>query len=490
MKMQKKQGRLERRAYGIVLTAVFVAAVVILNVLVMAFSDFYGWYFYVTPQYMHETGGMSDAFLENEDKQQVDIIFCMERDALEADTVYNLVLQTARQMEADYDFIRVVDNKNIYLDPQDFTRYQTVYDQDGNLIGKQTITKDSVIFDAGDNFTVFRMSDFFFLSSEQVIESYNGEEAMASGIRYVLDDTRPIAYFTQGHGEQLSSAYIQMFACAGYDVRMIDLSRDKIDARATIIVCMNPLYDFEKAAAGSGLHTDMESLENFLLRGGSFYLFLDPYVKDLKNLSGLIASYGLSVDDSILRVQAEDAVSIDGYAFMPSYAQSKAASVIASSVQEACSARPFAKDVAPLILNADNERGALLEPLLNAGNMATPYQSTEPSGAAGIYPFSALASASEESGGGKIFLMSGIFMTAQDILQSDQRANRDFFYSVMEYTEGKSTPRGATVLVFESMLLENLTVGESNRYTRILTLWLPLAVMTTGIFIVKKRKRA
>ena len=81
-------------------------------------------------------------------------------------------------------------------------------------------------------------------------------------------------------------------------------------------------------------------------------------------------------------------------------------------------------------------------------------------------------------------------MTAQDILQSDQRANRDFFYSLLEYTEDASTPKGATTLVFQSTLLEDLTIAESNRYTRILVLWVPLAIVGCGTVIVLKRKRA
>ncbi|MBR6795294.1 MAG: hypothetical protein IKM52_04200, partial [Clostridia bacterium] len=67
---------------------------------------------------------------------------------------------------------------------------------------------------------------------------------------------------------------------------------------------------------------------------------------------------------------------------------------------------------------------------------------------------------------------------------------RDFFYSLLEYTEEAKTPTGATTLVFESTLLENLTIAESNRYARILILWVPLAVTLVGAVLLLKRKRA
>ena len=140
-----------------------------------------------------------------------------------------------------------------------------------------------------------------------------------------------------------------------------------------------------------------------------------------------------------------------------------------------------------MLLQEQNKRGYAVSPLLCAGTDSVPYKNGEVVGGAGSYPFAAL---SESEGGGCVTLFSGVFMTAQDILQSDQRANRDFFYSLLEYTEDARTPKGATTLVFQSTLLENLTIAESNRYTRILVLWIPLAIALCGAAVILKRKRA
>ena len=489
MNKLKAEGRLARNLYATALTAVFVALLVVLNVIVFALTEFYGWYFYVTPQYKHEADGIAASYFDNADNQQVDIFFCMEKDDLEADTVYNLVWQTACQYEKKYSFINI-ENVNIYLDPQKVNRFKNVYDADGNQIGEQNITRDTVIFSSGDRFTVFRMSDFFFLQEDQRIDAYNGEEFMASGIRYVLDSSRPIVYFTTGHGEQISSAYAQLFVCAGYEMRVIDLSQEEnvLDERAEIIVCMNPLYDFEKAAQDSGLHTDIDRLQEFIDNGGNFQLFLDPYVSGLDNLSAFISGYGLCVNQGvILRADDDDAVSLDGYTMMPTYASSVAATEIKALVSTSSSSRLIAREVSPLLLDDKNAQGFTVEALLCAGTASIPYQNGEAVGKADNHPFAALSSKKD---GGQVALFSGVFMTAQDILQSDQRANRDFFYSLLEYTEDASTPKGATTLVFQSTLLEDLTIAESNRYARILILWVPLAVTLVGAVIIFKRKRA
>lgn len=489
MNKEKTEGRVGRQMYAAALTAAFIAVLVVFNVIVLALTEFYGWYVYVAPQYKHQADGIAESYFENTENKQIDVIFCMEKEDLESDTVYNLVWQTACQYKERYSFVNIK-NVNIYLDPQEVSRFRTVYDSDGNKVGEQTITRDTVIFSSGDRFTVFRMSDFFFLTSERMIDAYNGEEFMASGIRYVLDSSRPIVYFTTGHGEQISSAYAQLFVCAGYETRVIDLSQEEaeLDERASVIVCMNPLYDFEKAAQDSGLRTDVDRLETFIEDGGSFYLFLDPYVRGLENLLEFMDGYGLEISEGrILRADTEDAVSIDGYTLMPTYASGEAANSIKTLVDSASSSRLIAKEVSPLVLNAENPRGFSVQPLLYAGSSSVPYEGSKAVGEAGKYPFAALSS---QEDGGHIALFSGVFMTAQDILQSDQRANRDFFYSLLEYTEDASTPKGATTLVFQSTLLEDLTIAESNRYTRILVLWVPLAIVGCGTVIVLKRKRA
>ena len=489
MNQHKTEGRIGRHLHAASLTAAFIAVLVVLNVIVFALTEFYGWYVYVAPQYEHRAEGVAASYFENEKDKKVDVIFCMEEDDLRNDIVYNLVWQTACQYKEKYAFINIK-NINIYLEPQEVNRFKEVYDSDGNKIGEQNITRDTVIFSSGDRFTVFRMSDFFFLTSEQRITAYNGEEFMASGIRYVLDDVRPIVYFTTGHGEQISSAYAQLFVCAGYEMRTIDLSREEsvLDERASVLVCMNPLYDFEKAAEDSGLHTDIDRLEEFIRKGGTFQLFLDPYVRGLDNLSGLLHTYGLSMKNgTVLRADEKDAVSIDGYTLMPTYASGDAADRIEALVGEVSSSRLIAKEVSPLTLQEKNDKGFSVQPLLYAGNLSVPYENGKAVGEEGAYPFAALSS---QKNGGSVALFSGMFMTAQDILQSDQRANRDFFYSLLEYTEEAKTPKGATTLVFESTLLENLTIAESNRYARILILWVPLAVTLVGAVLLLKRKRA
>ncbi len=480
------KSRLTRASYGGAITIFVILLALFANGIVYSLAEHYGWYFYAEPRYEHRAGNVDDAYLGHDEGEHVKIIFCEERENIEREVTYNLVYQTALQMKEKYSFVDIK-HVNIYLDPNEVEPYRTVYSEDGEKTGTRSITKETVIFDSGERFIAMDLSDFYFLSSDRYIESYNGEEAMAGAMRYVLTETLPIAYLTVGHGEQLASGFVQMLSYAGYDVRVIDLSSETIDPRASLVVCMYPLYDFEKAAEGSGLVTDMEAITDFVERGGSFYCFLDPYVQKPARLCEFLASYGIETGDTVLRADASDAVSTDGYSFMPHFADSETGNRLSAAVSRVTDARMLAREVAPLALSQSNAQGARVDEILVSGDGTQPTKGGESVGDVGRYPFAALSSRED---GGSVFVMSGVYMTAQDLLRSDQRGNRDFFYALMQETGDIRAPLGATTLMMnDSVLLEGLTMGTAHFYTRILVLWLPIAVVAVGAFVLLRRKR-
>lgn len=484
MKTKETQGRREFRLYSLVLTLAVLLAVVVFNVALGALAEAEGWYFYTAPQYAHEANGLPDNYFGDTQDKSVSILFCAEEEALTADSVSNLVWQTAAQFARKYTFINVK-TVNIYLDPQEVEPYRPVYDAEGTLQEMKDISKESVIFVCGERHIVLSLSDFFFLDSQRYITAYNGEEAMAQGIRYVLHDVRPVAAFTVGHGETIAPAYASLLAYAGYDVRTVDLATEELHPLTEIVVCMQPLYDFEQAAEGSGLRTEMERIEDFLADGGSLQLFLDPYAGRLEKVDALLASFGLSAGEAVLRADNQSAVSIDGYTFMPDFADNTLATAVKNKTDAATDARLVVKDAGVVTVGTPT-KDATVYPLLTAN--ATPYREGEPVGEEDNLCLAARAELSGENGG-SVLLVNGIYLTAGDVLESDGRANRDFFYAYLEETEAQRSPLGATTLVFESTLLEDLTLGEANRYARILVLWFPLVLLLCGTVILVRRRR-
>ena len=77
---------------GAAMTAVFIAAIIAVNVVIYGLASHFGWYFHAGESYEHTIGHATDAYLsEVSDRGDVRILFCDAADTLEADVIYNLV---------------------------------------------------------------------------------------------------------------------------------------------------------------------------------------------------------------------------------------------------------------------------------------------------------------------------------------------------------------------------------------------------------------
>ena len=94
--------------------AVFIGAVMLLNFIVYALAVKFEWYIYAEESYEHTIGTASDVLFSENEQKDVEIIFCMEQDELSSDVIYDIVWQTALQLEQKHDFITII-NVNIYL---------------------------------------------------------------------------------------------------------------------------------------------------------------------------------------------------------------------------------------------------------------------------------------------------------------------------------------------------------------------------------------
>lgn len=182
---------------GAAMTAVFIAAIIAVNVVIYGLASHFGWYFHAGESYEHTIGHATDAYLsEVSDRGDVRILFCDAADTLEADVIYNLVWQTARQYAERYGFLHI-ENINIYTNPERVEPYKYQREEDGSYTidpetGKRVqinrISTSSVILVSDTDYAVLAMESFFVLDSERTITAYSGEEVFAAMIRRVLTE--------------------------------------------------------------------------------------------------------------------------------------------------------------------------------------------------------------------------------------------------------------------------------------------------------------
>ena len=465
--------------------AVFVGAVILLNFIVYALAVKFEWYIYAEESYEHTIGTASDVLFSENEQKDVEIIFCMEQDELSSDVIYDLVWQTALQLEQKHDFV-TVSNVNIYLQPSKVAKYKYTTHEDGSKT-RNVISTSSVIFVCGEEFRVETLSSFFVLDSEGRVQSYNGEEFMLSCIKWVQTDDHPIAYFTHTHGENFTGlmAFYNILTACGYELRTIDLASEKLDERASLVIISNPLYDIEKAAEGSGIVSDAEQLDAFLSRGGTLFVSIDPYIKSpLTQLRAYLSSWGMDTNPSII-TDTENSITHDGYTLVAKYAQNGLGREIADDVAKYNTSQTILRDASPITLTQKD--GVQTSEIVSSYPSAKSYYGGSLYSDGGNFTLLAV-SERDEGRGGRVILSSGAYLLANDVLNSSVYSNRELILSLLEHSDAPYAVKGASVLPISSTMLEGLTASAARAYAVVLIGVIPALVALFGILYLARRK--
>ena len=484
---EQMPSRESRRFAGAAFVAAVLVALVLVNVIINALAARFSWYLYTEERYEHTIGNAADAVLRDvPDGKTVKVLFCMAEDKMEADTVYALVLNTFRQLEARYDFIEI-DFVNIYLRPDLVAPFRETAEEGI----KNTITEQSVILVSGEdrkNYRVENLQSFFVLDGEQRITAYNGEEIAVSCVAWVLAEHHPLAGFTVGHGENQSDllAFYTALVASGYEIRLLDLNED-IPEGMELIVIANPRWDFLRGAEGSGVESELDRLEAFLADGGALFVSLDPYAKaPLNGLRAFLAERGLAATQDVIR-DPQNSITTDGYTLVTEFAPSAFGGAITARLGAFGTSRAIVREASVLsLLSVD---GYTVEPILLSSAASQSYRNGVMTSGDGSFPV--LAVSKKALDGGKtetVFLSSSVYFLANDVMNSAIYANRDVVLASIEKASGNPTPVGCDVLSIEQSRLEDLTMGEARLYTLLVAVVAPLVVSAVGIFIIVRRK--
>ena len=447
-------------------------------------------------------GHATDAYLsEVADRGEVRLLFCSSADALEADAVYNLVWQTAKQYAERYDFLKI-ENINIYTNPELVKPYKyrreadgsyTVDPENGGLVKINDISTASVIFVSDTDFAVLTMESFFVLATDKTITAYSGEEVTAAMIRRVLTTERPIAYFTTKHGETYSAAFNRRLLFAGYNAREIDLWQETPEVGdGNILVISNPRYDLDRGDASAGVRGELDRMEEFLSAGGSVYIMLDPLLTGTTGLEKFLGDWGITPRrivegdrrDAVTVRDSANAVTTDGYGLVTSFGDSDLAREISREMEAAGAGRVIVREAMPLDLT--EREGKTVSSLLTASATATAHANGKTVDSAGGYTVAAVSR--DNTTGGGVFAVGSVFLTAQDTITTNEYGNKDLIFLVFRHLSGAAVPIGTTYLLFSSGTLEGLTMRAARLWTVLVAVIVPVAVGATGFVLVRRRR--
>ena len=482
------------------LTTAIIAVTLAVNVLFYVLTIFLG--LYIVPKEKDETAlsGATDTLFEQaiNDKRKVKISFCYPEEDLKTHDTGAFVYKTALEFQKRYpefieiEYINIITKRNSKGEMVNLSAYQK--DMRGN---DTPIYRSSVIFESTtatkhnyivitDTASAVGFSNFYTLNSSGEATSYSGEEFMAAMISWVLQDEHKTAYLTTSHSEQADVSFANLLSAAGYYIDVINLKESEVPEDAGLVVISNPRSDFERAAEGSSVRTEIERLGSYVKGGGNLYVTLDPYVKRLAVLESFLSECGISF--SVLASESgyhrnivkdsNNAITADGFTLVADYAEGDISSAIEQRVDFFTDGGVIIREASALELS----EGA--KPLLISSSASVCEADGKTTSTGGKY----CVAAYNDIGEGRVMVVPSIYISVADALITNGYANKEFLFASFEYLFGaKGMPYGCRAVLYDTQTLENLTMGTARLYTAII-LAIPTAIAVVGSVIIIRRK--
>lgn len=482
------------------MTALVISVLIVFNIVLYAVVEMFGLYAHREEKMDLTLSGMTDALFEDAIKggREVTITFCQYREDLEEHETGKFVYKTAQYFAERYpeliklrfvNIITMVDQDTELL-VDNLNDYRT--DMKGN---DTSLHGTSVIFESGRNYRVITdtystggYADFYTLDREGYATSYNGEEVMAAMISWVLAEEHKVAYFTQYHGEIVDIAFSNLLACAGYYIDMVDLRKEEIKEDADLLVISNPTSDFEQ---GSGIRTEMERIRTYAENGGNILVTLDPYARVLPVFEAFLLEHGIELATTPSKTgeklrnivkDPQNAITTDGFTLVTDFTNDPLAQKISEKVDKYSDGNVIVKSAGAFNLTGN------AKPLLVSSGSSVAEAAGATVSKGGSYCVAAYSETATENGSSKIVAISSIYVGAADALVSNGYTNKDFLYALFEEGFGGGRmPYGCKVSLYDTLTLENLTLGTARIYTALI-LFIPLALAITGTVIIVRRK--
>ncbi len=315
-KTEKRPSDKRNLKYGslsVTITVIFVALVIVLNVIATSLSSVYGWYTDMTSAGLYS---LSDPFkaqmteiltpAENGEKIHVNIVLMAEEDYFRSySAMTNMIYQTIKELENEFDNFNLVAH-NTTVHPELAEKYKTT--------ALDTPALDDIVFELADENGValenspakkYTARSFFISDSESgAIIGYNAEAKFLSAVALLTGKTdKPTAYYLQGHGEPTlaeAADWAEVLDLAGFNVKAIDLSEEEFDTERhddDIVIINCPKYDLLSTAELS----EVKKIRDFLGSAyGNMIVVEDANVPTLPALEALLSEWGLGFGGSVI----------------------------------------------------------------------------------------------------------------------------------------------------------------------------------------------
>ena len=301
-----KNRKLTRGAMSILLTALFIAAVVLVNIILSVITDTHPLYIDVTENASYQLQKETKEYLD-EIKDPVDIYVLQKEADFESgdSSTYKYRVQANK-------LIHAIDNNsdNItlhYVDLAAEPTFTTPYTQ------VDWTKSHAVLVTSGELYRAVDLTDLFTFDQDQysqygtiVITGQKVEQALTTAIVNVTTKEKTKVTVLTGQGEQDLSAFTKLLENNAYEVETVSLLNESISDDSEFVIIYDPDVDLDDKA--------YETLTKWLDNDGKFghNLFYFPNdqheLSDFPNLNALLADYGMEMQYGYIYENSENHV--------------------------------------------------------------------------------------------------------------------------------------------------------------------------------------
>lgn len=514
-KLLKNEALFKKGSYSLALTAIVLAGILVVNILVSALNDRFVLEFDMTAEKENSISEENIDYIKSI-KNEVDVIVCateesyisymasmaeqthgLTSDATTSDYL-NQTLTLINKYEAYNDNIKVQ-----FVDTQssEFAAITSKYGTNNLEFGSivVSVTKE----DGTLRYKKLGFKDIYSLTEDDTYAAYgivtstisgnNIETALTGAISYVLSDIDIKIAFLTGHSAiDLTESYKKLLTDNNYEVEVIsDAVVNKIDSKFDMIVIPAPTKDF--------IESEITAMSSFLRNEGnlgkSMMVFADASAKYLPDFYSFLSEWGIAISEGILYETDENYHAPDD--------RTTLISVNTGNI----------KDLTDLEICVTGYN-VPMEPAFESENSRTVVSVTEtmestteaPKGveewseadSAGKANYSTIIETTQmeyvknvprES---RVTVFSSPFFLSSEYNESASVANKDLTLAMADRASGagKSDISFVSKTITNESFYESVTEGSANAIKVIFMFVLPLAVLAMGIVIFIKRRNA
>ena len=464
----------------VVFTALFLAAVVIFNILSSLVTNKFNLRFDLTDERLYEISDETQKFLAEElDRDILITVFAPEYYFIDSDTYAPIreVLLRYIALSGDRISVRYVDP---YSNPEIVEQYTTF----------GTVSRFDIIIESDLRYKKLATADLYEISTsyeteESYISGLQAEQKLSSAISYCIMETLPVALRVQGHGEETFTELNALLTSANYSVDTINLSVEEIPDDCSLLVICSPERDFTVE--------EINKLDEYFNRNGNALVFYDINVPELPVFERFMADWGVSYDQVLVADSTRSISHPTNVA--PSFISHEMTSAIASSNEYVITPSSRAISILynqyewrttyPILVTSSGSYGKSY----SSGTAITNY-AQEDGDVAGPFNVCVLTEqnmvSNLQSNYSRIlFCSSG--MASDEMLSTDTFLNNKFFLQALNYMNEDSDSIVVSSKYFQSTTL-SIVASQANVIFWALCIILPLSTLVIG-FVVWARRR-